>query len=168
MSESASRELERSPLDRVGDRWQAAWAGGGRDEFAVCCTVDVRYEDPMTDGLLEGVDALDRHAARLRRGLPDLRVETAGTRIGDGAFGCLPWKIAGTHRGQIGEVPATNKFVSLHGIHYVELRDGLICRARGFFDLYDASAQLGLLPRSGSLAQNALLMLRGFGLRIRS
>jgi hypothetical protein len=56
----------------------------------------------------------------------------------------------------------------MHGVHYVELRDDLICRARGFFDVHDAAVQLGILPKSGSLAQSALLMLRGFGLRVRS
>ena len=168
MSDGSSQELARSTLDRIGDRWQAGWGGGGRDEFALCCTVDVRYEDPLTDGLLEGVDALDQHVTRLRRALPDLRVETSGRRISEGSFGCLPWKIAGTQRGELGEIPATNKFLTLHGIHYVELRDDLICRARGFYDVYDAATQLGLLPKNGSLAQNALLMLRGFGLRIRN
>jgi steroid delta-isomerase-like uncharacterized protein len=167
MTDGASTDIERSNLDRVGDRWQQGWAGGGRDDFALCCTVDVRYEDPLTEGLIEGVDALERHAARMRRAFPDLRVETSGPRIAQGTFGCLPWKAAGTQRGQFGDVPATNKFMTLHGIHYVELRDNLICRARGFFDLYDAALQIGIAPRSGSLAQNALLMLRGFGLRIR-
>lgn len=167
MSDGTSQELDRSRLDRVGDRWQAGWSAGGRDDFAMCCTVDVRYEDPLTDGLLEGVDALDRHASRLRGALPDLRLETSGPRIAEGPFGCLPWKVAGTHRGELGDIPATNKFLSLHGVHYVEMRDGLICRARGFFDLYDAGTQLGLLPKAGSRTQSALMMLQGFGLRIR-
>jgi steroid delta-isomerase-like uncharacterized protein len=168
MSEGGSQELARSMIDRLGDRWEAGWGGGGRDEFALCCTVDLRYEDPLTDGPLEGVDALDRHVKRLRRALPDLRVERAGSRIAEGGFGCLPWRIAGTHKGDLGEIPATGKFLTLHGIHYVELRDDLICRVRGFYDVYDAATQLGLLPKNGSLAQNALLMLRGFGLRIRN
>jgi steroid delta-isomerase-like uncharacterized protein len=168
MSDGGSQELERTMIDRLGDRWEAGWSGGGRDDFALCCTVDVRYEDPLTDGALEGVDAVERHVARLRRALPDLRVERAGPRISDGSFGCLPWRIAGTQRGELGDIPATNKFLTLHGIHYVELRDDLICRVRGFYDVYDAATQLGLLPKNGSLAQNALLMLRGFGLRIRN
>src|SRR5215213_4659681 len=151
MSDGSSRELERSALDRLGDRWQAAWGGGGRDEFALCCTVDVRYEDPLTDGLLEGVDALDHHVTGLRRALPDLRVETTGKRIAEGTFGCLPWKVAGTQRGELGDIPATNKFLTIHGIHYVELRDDLICRVRGFFDVYDAATQLGRLPKNGWL-----------------
>jgi steroid delta-isomerase-like uncharacterized protein len=168
MTDGGSQELARGALDRLGERWEQAWAGAAREEFALCCTVDVLYEDPLTDGPIQGVDPLERHAARLRSALPDLRVETTGKRISEAGFGCLPWKIAGTQRGEIGDLPATNKFVTVHGVHYVELRDDLICRVRGFFDLYDAATQLGLLPKQGSVAQNALLMLRGFGLRIRN
>ena len=63
-------------------------------------------------------------------------------------------------------LPATDRFVTLHGVHYVELADGLVRRARGFFDLYDAAIQLGLLPERGSAGrERVLLMLRGFGLR---
>ena len=170
MSESSahSQEIERAAIDRLGERWQEGWSGGGRDDFAICCTVDVRYEDPLTPEPLEGVDSLERHAARLRRAFPDLRVESAGPRIADSSYACLPWRILGTQTGRMGELPATNRFVTMHGVHYVELRDGLICRARGFYDMHDAATQLGLLPKSGSFAQSALLMLRGFGLRARS
>ena len=45
--------------------------------------------------------------------------------------------------------------------------DGRVRRARGFFDLYDAATQLGLLPARGGLGETVLLMLRGFGLRRR-
>ena len=166
--DGSSQELARSAIDRIGDRWEAGWSGGGRDDFALCCTVDVRYEDPLTAEPLEGVDALERHAQRFRRAFPDLRVERAGARINEGHNACLPWRVVGTQTGNLGEIPATNRFLTLHGLHYVELRDDLICRARGFFDLYDAATQLGVLPKSGSFAQSALLMLRGFGLRVRS
>jgi steroid delta-isomerase-like uncharacterized protein len=168
VSEGSSKELARSSLDRLGDRWQAGWTRGSRDDFALCCTTDVFYEDPLTDEPLEGVDALQLHAERMRRALPDLRVERAGARIAEGRNGCLPWRVIGTQTGHLGEIPPTNRFLTLHGIHYIELRDDLICRARGFFDVYDAATQLGILPKSGSLAQSALLMLRGFGLRVRS
>jgi steroid delta-isomerase-like uncharacterized protein len=163
-----SQELERSAIDRIGDRWHDGWSGGGRDQFALCCTVDIQYEDPLTGGPLEGVDRLDRHAERLRRAMPDLRVEKTGARISEGRNACLPWRVIGTQTGPLGEVPATARFLTMHGIHYVELRDDLICRARGFFDIHDAATQLGLLPKSGSFAQSALLMIRGFGLRVRS
>jgi hypothetical protein len=76
--------------------------------------------------------------------------------------------VLGTHRGDLGTMlPATERFVTLHGVHYVELSDGAVRRARGFFDLYDAAIQLGLLPERGGLGETALLLLRGFGLRRR-
>jgi hypothetical protein len=67
--------------------------------------------------------------------------------------------------GRLGALPGSNQFVTVHGVHFVELTDGRVRRARGFFDLYDAAIQLGLLPGRGSLGETALLLLRGFGLR---
>jgi predicted ester cyclase len=168
VSSGPSKELALSEIDRLGDLWERAWAGGGRDALALCCTVDLRYEDPLSVGALEGVDALDQHITAMRQALPDMRIERTAARIAEGSFGCLPFRIVGTHRGKLGELPPTNRFVTMHGLHYVELRDDLISRGRGFFDLYDAAQQLGLLPRRGSLAESALMMLRGFGLRSRS
>jgi hypothetical protein len=80
----------------------------------------------------------------------------------------VPWRALGTQRGDVGTaLPASNRFVTLHGLHYLELSDGLVRRARGFFDLYDAATQLGLLPTRGGMGETVLLMLRGFGLRRR-
>ena len=67
-----------------------------------------------------------------------------------GAHACVPWRALGTHRGDLGQaLPATDRFVTVHGLHYLELTDGAVRRARGFFDLYDAATQLGLLPARG-------------------
>ena len=62
-------------------------------------------------------------------------------------------------------LPASDRRVALHGVHFIELSDGAIRRARGFFDLYDAATQLGLLPARGGMGEAAMLLLRGFGLR---
>ncbi|MBA2420290.1 MAG: hypothetical protein H0V57_04085, partial [Thermoleophilaceae bacterium] len=69
--------------------------------------------------------------------------------------------------GELEVLPATGRELSLHGLHYLELSDGAVRRARGFFDLYDAATQLGLLPERGGLGETALLLLRGFGMRRR-
>ena len=156
--------LERSTLDALADRWRAAWAGGGFEE---CCTPDVRYEDPLVVDPLEGVEALDAHAAALRGAFPDLRVEATSPSLVRGQYACLPWRALGSHKGGLTTLPATNRFVIVHGVHYVELTDGLVRRGRGFFDLSQAAAQLGLLPPRGGLAEAALLLLRGYGLRRR-
>jgi hypothetical protein len=158
-----SGELERGPLDELAERWRAGWQGRG---FEPCCTPDVSYEDPVAITPLRGVDALDSHAMTLRRAFPDLAIEATAPPLVRGQHACVPWRAVGTHSGDIGTVlPASERFVSLHGLHYLELSDGLVRRARGFFDLYQAATQLGLLPPRGGLGETALLMLRGFGLR---
>ena len=155
-------ELERTPLDTLAERFTAGFTGSG---FASCCTPDVGYEDPVAVQPLEGIEALERHAAALRAAFPDLRVERPAAPLGTGDQVALPWRVAGTHRGDLGMLPATDRFLTLNGVHWIELVDGEIRRARGFFDLYGASVQLGLLPERGGLGEAALLLVRGFGLR---
>jgi steroid delta-isomerase-like uncharacterized protein len=149
--------------DELASAWLAAWSGTG--EFGDCCAVEVQYEDPLAHDPLRGMSALEAHAVRIREALPDLRVERSGQTLEGGAFACIPWRAAGTHKNGTAALPATNRFVTLHGMHYVELTDGVISRARGFFDLYDAATQLGLLPSRGGLGETLLLFVRGFGVR---
>jgi steroid delta-isomerase-like uncharacterized protein len=158
---AAGGEIQLS--DELASAWLAAWAGSA--VFERCCAPDVQYEDPIAHDPLRGIDALAAHADRLRTALPDLRVERTGTTLAAGSYACIPWRVAATHKGSTPGLPATNRFVALHGMHYLELSDGLIRRGRGFFDLYDAATQLGLLPARGGIGESVLLLLRGFGLR---
>ena len=162
MTEMVSSE---SSLEALAGLWREAWTSAEREAFAACCAARVRYEDPVADEPLEGLDALAEHAARYRGAFPDLRIEPSGQPVMEGRFGCVPWRLAGTHNGAFAGIPASGRFVVLQGIHYLELADGRVRRARGFFDLYDAAVQLGLLPARGSLAEAALMLVRGFGLR---
>ena len=159
-----------SELDQAGfaARWRAAWGSADREGFAALCSAGVSYEDPVTGEPVEGIDALARHAAAVREALPDLRIEPAGQSTAEGDFACVPWRLLGTHKGSVAGVPGTGRFVVVHGLHYLELHDGRVLRARGFFDLYDAAVQLGMLPARGSLAETAVLLVRGFGLRPRA
>ena len=158
-----STELERGAVDALADRWRAAWEGAG---FESCCTPDVTYEDPVAVDLLRGVEALDIHATGLRQAFSDLRVEATAPPLIRGTHACVPWRALGTHQGDLGQMlPSSDRFVTIHGLHYLELTDGSVRRARGFFDLYDAATQLGLLPSRGGLGETALLILRGFGVR---
>jgi steroid delta-isomerase-like uncharacterized protein len=147
----------------VAAAWLRAWAGEG--SFDACCLPDVQYEDPLAVEPLTGLAALDEHRARVRTALPDLKLERSGAVLTSGAYACIPWRAAGTHKNGTATLPATNRFLTLHGLHYVELRDGRITRARGFYDLYDAATQLGILPKRGGISETILLLVRGFGLR---
>lgn len=157
------------PADELLDAWEAAWCGRDASAFAPLCDDAVQYEDPLTRTPLIGFDELAAHAERLWQGFPDVRVERAGERLVDGAgrFVAAPCKLAGTHRGEIADLPASHRFLVVHAVLYAELRDGRLLRVRAFFDLYDAAVQLGVLPTHGGVGERALLMLRGFGLRSR-
>lgn len=156
-------------VERLFDAWEAAWSGRDATAFDPLCERDVTYEDPLTVEPLVGAGELGTHAQRLWDGFPDARLEQAGERLGGGAssFAAAPWKLVATHRGAVEGLPATGRFVVLHGVFYCELRGTRLLHVRGFFDLYDAAVQLGVLPRRGTLGEKAMLTLRGFGLRAR-
>jgi steroid delta-isomerase-like uncharacterized protein len=150
--------------DGLADRWRSAWLTATPEAFGDCCHVDVMYEDPLAIEPFEGLAALAAHAQRAKAAFPDMRVEPSGPAIVDDRRACLPWRFIGTNKGDLGALPASDRFLTLHGLHYVELRDGGVYRARGFFDLYDVAVQLALLPKRGGLGETALMALRGFGL----
>jgi steroid delta-isomerase-like uncharacterized protein len=151
--------------DELIDGWQAAWSSHDGAAFAEVCASGIQYEDPLTDQPLAGLDALSAQAERLWTGFPDARLEQTGARLSGGSFVAAPCKLLGTHRQPLEGLPATNRFVVVHCIFYCELQNGLLLRVRGFFDVYEAAIQLGVLPARGSLGGKALLVLRGFGLR---
>jgi steroid delta-isomerase-like uncharacterized protein len=154
---------EQTEVDRLAASWIAAWTAAGG--FTACCSAELTYEDPLAAQPLIGLVELEAHATRLREAFPDVRVERTAPALMRGDHACIPWKLAGTNRGPLAMLPATDRFVTLHGLHYLELTDGRVRRARGFIDLYDAASQLGILPARGGWGEQALMMLRGFGLR---
>jgi steroid delta-isomerase-like uncharacterized protein len=152
-------------VDELIDGFQDAWSGKDQKGFAAVCSSKIHYEDPLTPEPLEGVDELGRHASRLWAAFPDARVEQTGERLTNERFVAAPCKLLATHRNALNGLPATNRFLVVHAIFYCEIRRNRLLRVRGFFDLYDAATQLGILPARGTLGEKALLMLRGFGLR---
>jgi steroid delta-isomerase-like uncharacterized protein len=156
-------------VDELIDRWQAAWVGRDRGAFAALCAPDVHYEDPLCGEPLETPDEIADHAERLWAAFPDARVERTGDRLTDGHFVAAPFKLLGTHRGEIEGLSPTGRFVVVHLVSYCELDPARerLWRVRAFFDAYEAAVQLGVLPARGTLGEKALLMLRGFGLRAR-
>jgi len=154
---------EQTAIDRLAASWTDAWTAEGG--FTACCSAELTYEDPLAAEPLIGLPELEAHAAKLRDAFPDVRIESTAPPLLRGDHACVPWKLVGTNRGPLAMLPATDRFLTLHGLHYLELTDGRVRRARGFLDLYDAATQLGLLPARGGWGEQALMMLRGFGLR---
>ncbi|HEY4826422.1 MAG TPA: ester cyclase [Solirubrobacteraceae bacterium] len=152
-------------VDQLMDAWEAAWSGRDESAFAGVCSSAIHYEDPLTPEPLDGLEQFLRHPTRLWAGFPDARLEQTGERLTNGRFVAAPCKLLATHRAALDGLPATNRFVVVHCVFYCEIRRNRLLRVRGFYDLYDAATQLGVLPGRGTLGEKALLVLRGFGLR---
>jgi steroid delta-isomerase-like uncharacterized protein len=144
-----------------------AWTAHDADGFGPLCAPEVGYEDPTTPEPVEGAGAIAEHAARLWQAFPDARLEATSPTLTDGRYVAAPCKLLGSHRGSLDELPASGRFVIVHGVLVAEVQDSRLTRVRVFFDRYDAAQQLGILPAPGTMGEKALLMLRGFGLRIR-
>lgn len=158
---------ERAAIDVLADAWTAGFTSAERDGFVGCCSAEVSYEDPFAVEPLIGTEALRAHGERLRGAFPGIRLQRPAPALVRGDHACVPWLAVGTNsRPLTANVPATDRSLKLHGVHYLELADGRVRRARGFFNVYDGAVQLGLLPARGGFGEAALMALRGFGLRL--
>lgn len=143
----------------------AAYAAQDAAAVRACCDEDVHYEDPLAAAPLEGADALLEHLRSAWTAFPDGRLEPTGAIPQTGVTLAAPCKLVATHRGPIGPVPPTGRFLVAHAVLYVELDAAgeKLWRARAFYDVYGAATQLGVLPRAGTPGQRALMVLQGFG-----
>ena len=157
--------MSRVSPDELFDGWERAWSGRDPEAFAPLCDPEVHYEDPLVAEPVQGADAIAARATRLWSAFPDARLQPTGPRLTDGTHASAPAKLLGTHRESLDGLAATNRFVVVHVVFFVELRDERLFRVRAFFDVYGAAVALGVLPRPGTLGGRALLLLRGFGLR---
>ena len=142
---------------------------GSRDRHAVVALVthDVHYEDAFADAPLLGPDALADHLAHVWSGIPDASFEATGPVLHDGErIVALPMRVVGNHTETLAGVPATNRFVHVHGMLVLELDATAhkVHRARLFADRYAAAVQLGVLPQAGTVGDRAVRAIQGFGL----
>lgn len=156
-------------VDAVVDDWERAWSGRDGAAFARICAPDVQYEDPLSEGPLRGPGAIAAHALKLWRAFPDVRMERTAARLHDGEYLVAPVRISGTHLGDLESLPPSGRALLVQALFYCQLDADarLLWRVRGFFDAYGAGVALGILPRRGGIGERALLMLQGFGLRLR-
>jgi predicted ester cyclase len=148
------------------DAFEVAWSGPSALAFGVALAPDAHYEDPLLRGPLRGPERVAQHAARMRVAFPDLTFTRHGPPMVGGTLISQGVRLRGTHRAEIGHIPSTDRDLDVSAVIVADLAgSGMrLARVRIFFDRYEAAVQLGVLPRERSLAERALLALRGFGL----
>jgi steroid delta-isomerase-like uncharacterized protein len=115
---------------------------------------NVVFEAPG-DIRLEGADAAVEYAMGWLRAFPDaqLRVET---EVANGGWVAHRFVFEGTHEdmlvGPAGEIPATNRRLTIHGVEFVRVEDGQITQDYLCFDQAQLLTQLGLMPELAARA----------------
>lgn len=142
------------------ERWETAWNTHNVDELEALVTEDIVCEDPAMFGeTAHGRGEFRAFIELFFRAFPDIRLEGTGTLYPalEGTGMALPWRMTGTFTGELafwgkryGAKPPTfaptGRAIDILGIDLYEFRDGLISSHTLLYDLYDFSAQIGLLP----------------------
>lgn len=133
-------------------------------DLGAVCTPDVHYEDAFVPAPVTGIDALERHRARLHAAFPGLKARVLA-EAAEGETLVLALRVSGRQTGMTEELPRLDTELDLRVVLWCQRRDGRIALARLFADRWEAAEQLGVLPKPGSLGAKALGVLQGFGLR---
>lgn len=132
-------------MEREGfvQRYFDAWNAHDADAIVATFAPGGTYEDPATDGPLEGA-AIGENAAGLWAAFPDLRFET-GTHAhdGDGLF-AAQWTMLGTNSAPFAGLPPTGRSVVLPGADFIRVGEKGIESVRGYFSAGAIPEQLGM------------------------
>ncbi|GMU58270.1 MAG: hypothetical protein AMXMBFR34_00330 [Myxococcaceae bacterium] len=106
--------------------------------------IDPHYQgrDPLL-GVLDR-DALRQAVVSYRSAFPDLKFTVNQLNV-DGDVVIVQWKAEGTHRGALGELPATGKHASVTGITLSEYKKNRVVRDHTEWDALGLYRQLGVL-----------------------
>jgi steroid delta-isomerase-like uncharacterized protein len=113
--------------------------------------VDEYLADDFTDhdppmGQFLGREGMRQAAAVFRAAFPDWHSDL-DFLVEEGDLVVETFTASGTQQGEIFEVPASGRAVSLHGINIWRVRDGRITERWGRLDELGLMRQLGLVPQ---------------------
>ena len=97
----------------------------------------------------EGPDAATQYAMVWLRAFPDARI-TVKNQVASGDWIVEEFTFQGTHKEPLaspgGEIPATGRSITGHGVQIVRVEDDKIAEFRLYFDQVEVLTQLGLMP----------------------
>ncbi|GAC1516311.1 MAG: hypothetical protein NVS1B4_10660 [Gemmatimonadaceae bacterium] len=126
----------------LAQRWTDAWNSHDADTIADLHARDVVYEDVPLRLIHRGRRELRAVAASFLAGVPDLRLDLAGSSVSEDE-GYIEWVMSGSDRG----LYHTGNRFRIRGTSIVFVRGGRISRNVDLYDLASLLRQVGLLPR---------------------
>lgn len=97
---------------------------------------------------LEGIESWKQYATMFVTAFPDLEFTVEDTIAGEDKV-VLRWLGIGTHKGNLRNIPPSNKEVTFPGIAVYRLEGGKIAEMWGMIDMLGLMQQIGAIPSSG-------------------
>jgi steroid delta-isomerase-like uncharacterized protein len=169
VSSAARPQLDSAPAAREAlmRDYLAAWNARDPARIASFFSADAVYEDKGAGAVARGPAEIERHAARVHAGFPDLSFELVRAAHGDD-FTAGEWRSRMTHRGEIDELAPTGRVVESAGVDVATLdRDGRIAHLVSYYDGAEIMRDLGVLPARGSRSERLLARLASLAARVR-
>ena len=107
---------------------------------------DIVFHGTTGDGELRGIDEMKAFVAHYRRAFPDA-TSTVEDQLADGDKVVTRWRARGTHRGELGPVPASGREFEMDGVTIERIADGRIAEVWVARDELGLLRQLGVAPR---------------------
>ena len=144
--------LVMSPLASAGkadatidfEKYLAAWSND-IEKLMPFFTEDVVYEDVTLGVVNHGKEETRAFALNFFKAFPDTRF-TLTSVVVSGNHAAIEWTLTGTQTGDMPDMPAAGKKISIRGVSTMELRHGKIARDADYWDMATMRRQLGFNP----------------------
>jgi len=124
---------------------EEVWNNRDQDVVDELIAPSHRNIDPNTPDLGAGPEGYKRLVALYTSAFPDGRL-TLYDAVSEGDKVVMSWNFAGTHKGDLRGIAATNKKVSVDGITISRHANGKIAESRVSWDALGMMQQLGVVP----------------------
>ena len=103
---------------------------------------------PSPPGMPSGLKGMKQWHDLNNKAIPDMQVKLEDM-VAEGDKVACRWTATGTHEGEFMGVPATNKQISLSGIHIDLITSGKVAETWNYSDMLGVMQQLGVIPSMG-------------------
>lgn len=126
------------------ERFEHAFAQNDTATIDELCDPALVDHNPLP-GIPPTLEGFKAAIGGYKAAFPDLELADVHV-IGDGDTVATRWTAAGTHQGDLGDIPATGKRIQVEGMNFYRLADGRITEVWTQFDGVGMLQQLGVMP----------------------
>jgi len=100
---------------------------------------------PSLPGMPPGLEGMKQSYTLTSKAFPDMQVKLEDI-LAEGDKVACRWTATATHKGEFMGIPATNKQVTITGIHIDRIAGGKIVEPWNYSDMMEVMRQLGMKP----------------------